>query len=123
VTFAVEAAVRRGLKVTALHIVDDQVLAMTTSSGGAATAQQQRLRELSPALQEARAKYPAVTVTEVIEAGVPSEVIVERGADAALTVVGSRGHGGFKGMLLGSVSRAVIEHVESPVAVVRPAQA
>ncbi len=122
VTFAVEAAVHRGLKVTALHIVDDQVLAMTTSSGGAATAQQQRLRELSPALQAARAKYPAVTVNEVIEAGVPSEVIVEVGSDAALTVVGSRGHGGFKGMLLGSVSRAVIEHVESPVAVVRPAQ-
>lgn len=122
VAFAMESALRRGLRVTALHIVDDTVLAMTTSSGGAATAQQEQLRQLSPALQLARAQYPAVTVTEVIEAGIASEVIVAQGADAALTVVGSRGHGGFKGMLLGSVSRAVIEHVESPVAVVRPAQ-
>lgn len=122
VAFALEAALRTGLRVTALHIVDQQVLAMTTSTGGVATAQQEQVRKLSPALQEARAKYPAVAVTEVIKAGLPSDVIVEEGKGAALTVVGSRGHGGITGMLLGSVSRAVIEHVDSPVAVVRPTE-
>lgn len=63
-----------------------------------------------------------MTVNEVVEAGIASDVIVAAGSGAALPVVGSRGHGGFKGILLGSVSRAVIEHVDSPVAVIRPAE-
>ena len=127
VSYAMEASLRRGMKVVAVHIVDERVLALTGSGGplgtGQATAAQQaQMRELSPALMEARKEYPAVTVNEVVEAGNASDVIVAAGAGAALTVVGSRGHGGFKGILLGSVSRAVIEHVESPVAVIRPAE-
>jgi BASS family bile acid:Na+ symporter len=126
-SYAMEASVRHGMTLVAVHILDEQVLALTGSGGGTATrgataAQQAQLRELSPALVEARKEYPAVTVNEVIEAGNASDVIVAAGSGAALTVVGSRGHGGFKGILLGSVSRAVIEHVESPVAVIRPAE-
>ena len=51
--------------------------------------------------------------------GHPGGVLVHASMESRLLVVGSRGRGGFTGMLLGSVSRAVLEHSECPVAIVR----
>ena len=59
----------------------------------------------------------ARTERHVIE-GHPAEVLLHQAADADLLVVGSRGHGGFAGMLLGSVSQHVIAHAPCPVVVV-----
>jgi nucleotide-binding universal stress UspA family protein len=42
--------------------------------------------------------------------GQPAEVLLEQGANATLIVVGSRGLGGFKSLLLGSVSQQVVPH-------------
>jgi nucleotide-binding universal stress UspA family protein len=58
----------------------------------------------------------SVSVRAVI--GLPAEVLLEAAADADLLVVGSRGAGGFKRLLLGSVSVQVTHHARCPVAVV-----
>ena len=53
----------------------------------------------------------------------PAAALLDEGADADLIVVGSRGRGGFTGLLLGSVSQQVLNHAVVPVAVVRVSSA
>jgi nucleotide-binding universal stress UspA family protein len=48
-----------------------------------------------------------------------AEVLIERSEEADLLVVGSRGHGGFVGMLLGSVTQHLVAHANCPVVIVR----
>jgi nucleotide-binding universal stress UspA family protein len=64
-------------------------------------------------------RTPAVDVRTSIEEGSPAKVLIERSKDADLLVVGSRGHDGFAGMLLGSVSQHLVAHAECPVVVIR----
>ena len=65
-------------------------------------------------------KDPVVDIRTSVEEGKnPSKVLIERSKEADLVVVGSRGHGGFAGMLLGSVSQHLVAHAECPVVVVR----
>ncbi|MGQ0838992.1 universal stress protein [Actinokineospora sp.] len=64
-------------------------------------------------------KYPDVTVRRVVSRDRPVRSLLEHSADARLLVVGSRGHGGFTGMLHGSTSQALIYHATCPLVVVR----
>lgn len=61
-----------------------------------------------------------VIVERITGEGTPASVILDAAADADLVVMGSRGLGGFKGMLLGSVTTHVTRHASCPVIVVPP---
>jgi nucleotide-binding universal stress UspA family protein len=75
-------------------------------------------RSLDAALAEALPPDRVDRVHRHVVEGHPARVLVERAADADLLVVGSRGHGGFAGMLLGSVGLHVLAHAACPVLVV-----
>jgi len=62
-----------------------------------------------------------LTVLETVAEGPAAGVLVDAAQDADMVVLGSRGHGGFSGLLLGSVSQAVVSHARCPVVVVPPA--
>ena len=64
-------------------------------------------------------KYPDVDVRPAVVRSRAAYALVDESAGAALLVVGSRGYGGFPGLLLGSVSQAALHHAGCPVAVVR----
>ncbi|MGI5373077.1 universal stress protein [Streptomyces sp. CA-251387] len=88
------------------------------------TYDEERLRDeeervLAEALGGLREKYPDVAVDRRLVRGRIRHTLIEASADAGLVVVGARGHGGFAGLLLGSVSQALLHHAHCPVAVVR----
>jgi nucleotide-binding universal stress UspA family protein len=74
---------------------------------------------LDESLREARNAFPEVPVEAVVDWRRPTVALLERAAGAQLLVVGSRGRGAFKGLVLGSTSRVMIQHAPCPVLVVR----
>jgi len=76
-------------------------------------------RTVEAALARVRgAEHDDVLVETFVVDREPSVAIREAAAGAALTVVGSRGRGDLRGMVLGSVSQQVLHHATHPVAVV-----
>jgi nucleotide-binding universal stress UspA family protein len=71
------------------------------------------------AVDEAREAHPGVAVKTAVVEGHPASVLVEESRGADLLVVGSRGHGEFSGMLLGSVSFHCVANAHCPVLVHR----
>jgi nucleotide-binding universal stress UspA family protein len=74
---------------------------------------------LDEILATARQAHPGVTFRPRVVEGHPARVLVEASAGADLLVVGSRGHGEFAGMLLGSVSGHCVTNAHCPVLVLR----
>jgi nucleotide-binding universal stress UspA family protein len=76
------------------------------------------VRAVTGQLEGVLPQMPPVTITGVT--GSAAEALVHAAKGAELLVVGSRGHGGFSSMLLGSVSLQCVLHAPCPVTVVRP---
>ncbi|HJD77795.1 MAG TPA: universal stress protein [Corynebacterium pollutisoli] len=118
-------AYARGAELVAVHTwMDMQVQA---SLAGLSAAQQQweevereQIDMLTERLQPLTDAYPEVQVRKVITRDRPVRALVENSEGAQLLVVGSHGRGGFKGMLLGSTSRALLQSAPCPMMVVRP---
>lgn len=119
IAFAFEEADLRRVGLTALHAWDWPEHVDATHHGLWAAAQEAEEAVLAERLAGWTEKFPDVDVTRVTRRADPAWALVDESAGAALTVVGSRGSGGFKGLLLGSVSHAALQHADAPVAVVR----
>jgi nucleotide-binding universal stress UspA family protein len=78
------------------------------------------LANLDAFVQETLGEAATGVQTEVLN-DLPARAILEAASDASIVVVGARGVGGFKGLLLGSVSRQVVDHAPCTVVVARGA--
>jgi nucleotide-binding universal stress UspA family protein len=77
---------------------------------------------LSDALAPLLVAHPDVPVTSTVVEGHPAPVLVAASKSADLLVVGSRGHGEFLGMLIGSVSEHCATNALCPVLILRPSE-
>ena len=75
--------------------------------------------DLRQIIKEELGEEPPVLVQPHVKQGRPAKVLIEESANADLLVVGKRGHGGFAGLVLGSVSQHVAAYAKCPVAVIR----
>ena len=108
--FAFQSAAERGVPVVAIHAWQDrdsrEIVARVTDI-------------VDGMLTEARAEYPEVPVEVRVIHGKPHHELVQASKEAGLVVVGSRGIGGFTGLLLGSTSKRVLRDSHCPVVVTR----
>jgi nucleotide-binding universal stress UspA family protein len=117
--FAVEEALALGASLVAVHawqdvaVGDGQGRLLHTDS----VADEAQAR-LDGSLAPWRAKHPELAIEPVVVRDRPARALVRHSAGAQLVVVGSRGRGPLAGLVLGSVSQAVLHHAASPVAVV-----
>jgi nucleotide-binding universal stress UspA family protein len=74
---------------------------------------------LARSVEQAAGSDPGVAIEQNAVAGHAAKVLIDAADGAALLVVGSRGHGGFVGTLVGSVSQYCVSHAPCPVVVVR----
>ena len=75
----------------------------------------QEREALNASLAGWQEKYPTVRVEPLLAQGSPAEVLIGVSKKAQLMVVGSRGHGGFAGLVLGSVGQQLLSHADCPV--------
>jgi nucleotide-binding universal stress UspA family protein len=121
---ALDEASFRGVDLIAVHtwieFASDRAYAYTGQFGVDWDAIETREREtLAERLAGWQEKYPDVVVRRVVTRDPPVRGLLANAVDAQLLVVGSRGRGGFAGLLLGSTSQALVYHATCPLLVVR----
>ncbi|HTY70947.1 MAG TPA: universal stress protein [Actinomycetes bacterium] len=128
--FAFAEASSRGLGLTVLHAWATPRHEVPQGPGGplvesmvVADFEGEELRLTAENLAGFRETYPDVDVRQLLVQRPPADALVAASAGAALLVVGTRGRGGFRARLLGSVSRDVLHGATCPIAVVRGGQA
>lgn len=73
---------------------------------------------LESSISEAFASSPPAHLQRTVLAGPAAATLIDVSRSAGMLVLGNRGHGGFVGLLLGSVSRACVAHAKCPVLIV-----
>jgi len=120
---AFDEASRRGVELVALHAWSDLSFLDFARPGQApiewANLRVEEEEVLAERLSGWQSRYPDVVVHKIVVADRPAPRLLEQAETAQLIVVGSHGRGGFTGMLLGSVSRAVVNAAQIPVIIAR----
>jgi nucleotide-binding universal stress UspA family protein len=80
----------------------------------------QAAKRLDEACSAAGPALDGITVTREVVEGSPAQVLLEAAKGADLLVVGTRGHGGFVGLMLGSVSQQCAHHSPCPIVIIPP---
>ncbi|MFI6358134.1 universal stress protein [Streptomyces sp. NPDC050743] len=111
VDVAFEEAALRGARLRALLVWEPGPLRVFDEH----QPQQECRRLLSEIVAGRQARYPEVDLHHEVLVGHPVQVLTDASAHALGLVVGTRGRGGFTGMLLGSVSQGVLNHARCPV--------
>ncbi len=117
--WAVDEARRRDATVEAVYAWHQAWVAPTHILGDVEPFAQKALEQLDAAI--AAVDTTGVTVERKLMTCPAAQALIHEGKGAALLVVGSRGRGGFSGLLLGSVSLQAAHHAPCPVVIVRPA--
>ncbi|MFF1251585.1 universal stress protein [Pseudarthrobacter sp. NPDC058329] len=123
VAFAAAEADREGEQLTVLYAVraPDPVVdaGLTPGSLAGHVVEEERL-VLSEVVAGLREDYPDLRVDQVLDTGKgPVESLVDAAAQARMLVVGSRGRGGIKRLLLGSTAHGVLKHLPCPTVITR----
>jgi nucleotide-binding universal stress UspA family protein len=121
--FAFDEASQRGVPLVAVYVWDVLPLRnlgpVTPWHFDIDQTQSEADRLLAEALAGWQEKYPDVEVERVAVHGFnPANTLVEFGATAGMIVVGTRGHGGFTGLIIGSVSSDLVRQATRTVAIV-----
>ncbi|GAA3494665.1 hypothetical protein GCM10019016_017650 [Streptomyces prasinosporus] len=127
VGFAFAEAALREAPLVALHVWNTWSERAYEGPGDpptSAVADGERLREaeqhlLDQAVASCQEAYPQVAVERRLVRSRIRSTLIDAGREAQLVVAGARGRGGFTGLLLGSVSQALLHHAPCPVTVVR----
>jgi nucleotide-binding universal stress UspA family protein len=85
------------------------------------TFEEQAEHRLAAAVAEIAGPGPQPRIRKRVVQGSPTQVLLDAAQDAALLVVGNRGYGGFKGIMLGSVSQHLAQYAPCSVLIVRSA--
>lgn len=118
VTWAAAEARRLGMMLRIVTVFE-QWIEVRPHSPEVHTEQEKRgLEVLDEAKQACLNRYPELQVETVLRSGDPIEELAQESADAHTMVTGTRGRGGFAGMLLGSTSRSLTVQSRAPLVVV-----
>ncbi|MDA8197028.1 MAG: universal stress protein [Actinomycetota bacterium] len=118
--FAAEEAKLRGAELRILHVWGIPKAAYSGYVSQLDDYERDAQVLLEGVVKEAKESYPELNIDSKLGEGSPANFIIEESKDAKLVVVGSRGHGGFTGLLLGSVSQQLVHHASTPVVIVHP---